>query len=143
MKKSFRSKIMLISGISITVFTLIFTYFGSLAKITNAEEIDEFSNLLTTNNITVVGSNSNMTHFQLTGLVNMLNTDSISVIKKYNKKLSIEGDTIVILPVEILELQYYSMTTDEQKAFLTKVSNQKVDISMKDGSILTSYNVNE
>lgn len=112
------------------------------AEKSNVNETESLSNLLTTYNITVAGSNSELTHFQLSGLLDLIDSEYSAVLAKYDEKLSKMKGNIKITPEEILELDYYSMTPEEQEAFLLKAKNQKVNISSKDGALLISYNVN-
>lgn len=89
-------------------------------------------------NITVAGIESEVSRFQLIGLIDEINDKNI--IDKYNIKLSKEK-TIKMKPEEILELYFYSKSVDIETKFLSEASNQKVDVYMQDGVILISYNL--
>lgn len=116
--------------------------------------VESFSDLLKDNDISVLGSDIKMKPSQVRGYVKMFDQKDNYAKTKYNKmlpsnekstsiKTSSNEYSINITPEEILELHYYSMKPDERKEFIGKVSNQKVDISMKNDIILISYNVDE
>ena len=65
------------------------------------------------------GSDSNLTHFQLTGLINEI-LDSDDVIMKYEKLLSTKEERIIITANEILELHYYSLPKGQRDGFIKK-----------------------
>ena len=101
---------------------------------------NEFLDILYTNNISVKGTNANMTESQIEGFINMFDNNKIT--QKYVNKITDKKNDIEIAPTEILEMHYYSLNPDERKTFLLKIENQTVDVIMKNGVILISYNVN-
>lgn len=138
------NNILKLTVVLVLVITLFMPVTAMAADVLNVQETEAFSNLLTTHNITVIGSDAEMTKFQIAGLSDMLKKDNTSAITKYNNKLLTKADRMKITPKEILELHYYSLTPEEQKEFLSKVTNQVVNINTsKDGIILISYNINK
>ena len=141
MSKNIKLKLALTAAV-ITVLTFsTYMYVTMAESVANEQKEDSFSSLLSDNNITVIGSDAEMTRLQFVGLTNRLKKDNISVISKYDKILVESEDAIVLTPEQLLELDYYSKSVEEQNIFLSKAANQNVDVSSKDGVYLISYNV--
>ena len=134
-------KIMLRAAIValIPAFILLF-YRQDNADSINAQNIDIFSELLDTHNVTVVGFDSYLSDFQLKGFIDMIDSSNSVIIDKFTEKLTTEENKTRLSPHEVLELHYYVMPENEQDDFIIKVANKKIDISMSDNAILISYN---
>ena len=142
MKKRSKSNNLLIVAIGIIFIFSVSVNHSEATEKSNFNEIESLSKELAAQNITVSGSNTELSHFQLSGLLDCINTEYSTIISKYDEILSATKGNISITPEDILELHYYSLTTKEQEIFLQDAKNQRVDISSKDGAILISYNSN-
>lgn len=100
----------------------------------------EFITLMKINNITVVGSVDEFTHFQLDGLIDEVQPDAYEVIQRYTNLSDTTDGMITISEYDLLELIFYSYTEAERTSFLTRVQNEKVDRMFRDGAILIGYN---
>jgi len=139
MKRFLKLKFLFVIVLLIISSAAIF-YFANTRTTKAQSTEDDFSNLIKANNITVCGPDNYLTALQIKGFVNMISLDNDYVINKYNKKLSEEDGMIKLTVNEILELQYYSLSEDDQDQFMKAVTNKKVDVSMADNSVLISYN---
>lgn len=101
-----------------------------------------FDSLLEDYQICVEGQTEALSFGAIEGLLMEVDTKYSEVWKKYKEILS-RQESVALSPKDILELHYYSLTDMEQKAFLARARNQKVniDISQKE-AILISYNPN-
>ncbi|WP_455717630.1 hypothetical protein [Anaerosporobacter sp.] len=140
-KKLLKQKLLLKLGISFLFLLSSIIVYNNVLKIHGQQTLDSFSNLLSTHNIIVEGNQTNLTKFQLKGLIDELNPENINAIVKYENKMSNKGNTIVLTAKEILELDYYSKTKREQETILNKITDDTVSIDCKEGVILISYNL--
>ncbi|WMJ86370.1 hypothetical protein [Anaerocolumna sp. MB42-C2] len=141
MSKNIKLKLALTAAVIMVLTFSTYMYVTMAESVANEQKEDSFSSLLSDNNITVIGTDAEMTRLQFVGLTNRLKKDNISVISKYDKILDESEDAIVLTPEQLLELDYYSKSVEEQNIFLSKAANQNVDVSSKDGVYLISYNV--
>lgn len=111
---------------------------------TNAnDEKEDFSTILKANNITLIGSMSKLTEFQIDGLLMDIDSKYMEIYEKYENYIFAEGTKIELSPEEILELQYYTLSEIEQEDFLNETRNQIITIFVDEhGTILISYNPN-
>ncbi len=131
MKKRLKGISLLIVAIGIIfIFSVSVNQSESTEK-SNFNEIESLSKELATQNITVSGSNTELSPFQLSGLLDCINTEYSTLVSKYDEMLSTTKGNISITPEGILELHYYSLTSKEQEIFLQDAKNQRVDISSK------------
>ena len=137
MKILLKHKIMLIFMLVIIVLLASLYFFHILSK-TNVK--DNLATLILTNNITIKGDDSYVTRFQLTGLIDEIDSDEVKTIKQYKKLLSTKRNRIIITANQMFELYYYSLPMEQRISFINNVSNKKVDISTANGAILISYN---
>jgi hypothetical protein len=139
MKRVYKIILRRIIMVSILAFILLFNGQDNSVSI-NARNIDTFSKLLDTHNISVAGLDCYLTDYQLEGFINMLDSRNSEVIDKYTKILETEENKIKLSSREILELHYYGLPVNEQDDFITRIANQRVDVSMTDNAFLISYN---
>jgi hypothetical protein len=111
-------------------------------NIENLQNDDSFTQLLDLNHVTINGHDSYLTNIQLKGLIDMVNSKDSNIIEKYKQKLTMDDSKIKLSAPEVLELHYYTISTDKQKNLINDISNNKVDVSIDEkGTILISYNI--
>ena len=81
-----------------------------------------------------------MTRSAFQGLVEQIKDESI--VGKYENKISVRSSEMNLSPEEIVEMEFYSKSTEEQEQFLNTAQNQTIDVQMEEGIILISYNNN-
>lgn len=113
--------------ISLFLGVVLFAQFTSTSSFAATKSFNE---LLYTNNIEVVGSTVYMSNYEFTKLVDSAENIPINENAKLTNKIEKTTDNILVTPEDILELHYYSLTSEEQSKFLTKISNQQVDVSV-------------
>ncbi len=127
----------LILWLSVFVVFLAIFYNCISSEFVNAKN-DSFTDILHSNQVTVVGPDTYLTKFQLRGFVDMIPSKYDRVIDKYHDKLAAEDNRIKLSADEILELQYYTLPSNQQ-SFFHNISGKKVNVSMTDDAILYSY----
>lgn len=113
-------------------------------SIDETETADGFVALLESKNITVIGSVENkVTSGQIEGFLKDIDEKYSGVIDKYEKLIEENPDGLELEPIELLELDFYSLSEADKECFLTNAENQEITVQMDaNGTILISYNPN-
>ena len=123
---------------------LLFIVFSSSTYCNAAEFTSDasFSALLEEYNITIDGTNVDMTKSQISGFASMFNKKDINSKDTNYHMISSNNEIMQLSPEQILEFHYYSLSNDEQRNFIYQTANQKVHVSENNDIILISYNSN-